>query len=58
MYQLWRNISLTEGEPLTPLFLEEESEDLERLKQKSKDKPGQFTITNKFDNTIIEIKTK
>lgn len=53
-YQLWRNISLTEGEPLTPLFLEEESDDLEFLKKKSKENPGQFTITNKFDNTIIE----
>lgn len=53
-YQLWRNISLTEGEAPQPLFLEEESNDLEYLKHKSDENPGQFTITNKFDKIIIE----
>ncbi len=53
-YQLWRNVSFTEGEIPQPLFLEEESDDLELLKKKSKENPSQFTITNKFDNTIEE----
>lgn len=53
-YQLWRNISFTEGEPAQPLFLEEESENLESLIEKSKQNPGQFTITNKSNNKIIE----
>lgn len=53
-YQLWRNISFTEGEVPQPLFLEEESDDLELLEKKSKENPGHFTITNKTKNTILE----
>lgn len=53
-YQLWRNVSYTEGEIPQPLFLEKESDDLESLKKILKENPGHFTITNKTNNTILE----